>query len=147
MGGYLATITTSAEAEFIDSNFDVNRYWIGGYQLSDAAEPDGGWTWVTGESWGPYTNWYPGEPNNSADDKDFLEVLPFEGVYWNDFPDQMLNYYLVEYDSDPSIVEETVNTVVEEEPVKETVSARDCEMTCWQIYVNEAGNFEFIFWW
>jgi len=20
-------------------------------------------------------------------------------------------------------------------------------MTCWQIYVNEAGNFEFIFWW
>jgi len=26
-------------------------------------------------------------------------------------------------------------------------SVRTHEMTCWQIYVNEEGNFEFIFWW
>jgi len=56
----------------------------------------------------------------------------------------MLNYYLVEYDADPSIVEEeTVSTVVEEEPI----TARDCEMTCWQVWINDDNNFEFIFWW
>ena len=27
------------------------------------------------------------------------------------------------------------------------VWVRTMPMTCWQIYVNEAGNFEFIFWW
>ena len=27
------------------------------------------------------------------------------------------------------------------------VTDRRSPMTCWQIYVNEAGNFEFIFWW
>jgi len=24
---------------------------------------------------------------------------------------------------------------------------RTHDMTCWQVYVNEEGNFEFIFWW
>jgi hypothetical protein len=30
--------------------------WIGGYQDSNASEPEGGWNWVTGEPW-IYTNW------------------------------------------------------------------------------------------
>lgn len=143
MGGYLATITTSAEAGFIGSNFGVNRYWIGGYQLEGSTEPGNGWQWVTGEAWGSYTNWYPGEPNNSSSYEDFLEVLPFEGVYWNDYPNQMLNYYLVEYDADPSIVEEEAfSTDVE----AEQTWVRTMPMTCWQVWINEDNDFQFIFW-
>jgi len=144
MGGYLATITTPEETVFIGSNFGVRRYWIGGYQLEGSTEPGNGWQWVTGEAWGSYTNWHTLEPNNSTYDEDFLEVFPFEGVYWNDYSDRMVNYYLIEYDTDPSIVEEeTVSTVVEEEPI----SARYCEMTCYQVWINEDNKFEFVFWW
>ena len=33
------------------------------------------------------------------------------------------------------------------EEATEPVWVRSMPMTCWQIYVNEEGNFEFIFWW
>jgi len=38
----------------------------------------------------------------------------------------------------------TTSTAAEEST---PVWVRTMPMTCWQIYVNEAGNFEFIFWW
>jgi hypothetical protein len=75
-GGYLATITSAAENDFvfslISSNTDIwaqgtNGFFygpfLGGYQFDDQAEPSGHWQWVTGEPW-EYTNWTAGQPDN-----------------------------------------------------------------------------------
>ena len=58
--GYLATVTSAGEEEFIVDNLgpyvSLIHHWIGGYQTAGSSEPDGGWTWVTGEAW-CYTAW------------------------------------------------------------------------------------------
>ena len=54
VGGYLATITTQGEADFVKTLNDSHNAWIGGYKDSD-------WKWVTGETWS-YTNWNTNEP-------------------------------------------------------------------------------------
>ena len=76
-GAYLATITSAAENDFVfglinsHSEFWQNTAtasigpWIGGIQPDGSSEPNGGWSWVTGEVFG-YANWAPGEPNNSS---------------------------------------------------------------------------------
>jgi hypothetical protein len=64
--GYLATLTSSAESTFVYNNLvNNNQYWtarigpwIGGFKNS------GSWNWVSAEPW-IWTNWQPGEPNNS----------------------------------------------------------------------------------
>jgi hypothetical protein len=69
-GGYLATITSEAENQFVFSIISSPECWrggsgpvFGGVQQKGAKEPDGGWAWVTGESWS-YANWFPGTPDN-----------------------------------------------------------------------------------
>ena len=80
LSGYLATITSAQENEFIRSSFDSqfnNFAWIG---ASDAAT-EGQWLWVTGPETGiqfslvstatapfNYENWGPVEPNNSGNE-------------------------------------------------------------------------------
>lgn len=63
INGYLATVTTTAEQEFLVSNFGgggaINELWVGGYQ--DTEDPDyrenyGGWKWITGEPWNTGTD-------------------------------------------------------------------------------------------
>ena len=65
---YTAAITLPTWYQLID------RYWLGGFQdltSPNYSEPSGGWTWVTGEPWS-YTNWFPGEPNNTGGGEDYL---------------------------------------------------------------------------
>lgn len=65
--GYLASITSAEENEFIWSNFPAvapfigNGYWIGGYQPEDASSADADWTWVSGEPF-VYADWAEGAP-------------------------------------------------------------------------------------
>ncbi|MBF0123757.1 MAG: VCBS repeat-containing protein [Magnetococcales bacterium] len=87
MGGYLATITSSEENKFISSlyNDSSSYYWLGGYQPNPGVgEPNGGWAWVTGESWS-YTNWYSGphsQPDNDGGTEHFLQAVgPSIGFY------------------------------------------------------------------
>ncbi|MFK5892078.1 MAG: hypothetical protein QM504_02535 [Pseudomonadota bacterium] len=67
--GYLATITSSPEANFIASlTFTKTTYLLGGYQTpttdeTTLAEMKADWYWVTGEAW-DFTDWRPSEPNN-----------------------------------------------------------------------------------
>ena len=99
-GGYLATITSQQENDFVyglisgdgDGFFAPmmgNHYgpWIGGYQLPGAPEPAGGWVWVTGEPF-EYTAWAVGEPSQTAGalNEDKLHYLGHGGPepYWND---------------------------------------------------------------
>jgi len=60
--------------------------WLGGYQSDKLAEPDGHWTWDSGEAW-DYTNWAPVEPNNLYSAEDHLHLFGYYalmGTQWND---------------------------------------------------------------
>jgi len=71
-GGHLVAITSQAEQDFLDANFDPtgggNELFIGLYQdTQDPAysENDGGWKWSSGEAL-TFTNWEPTEPSGGA---------------------------------------------------------------------------------
>lgn len=72
-GGYLASITSAAENNFVFglinsapffNSFNGAGPCIGGYQFDELAEPAGHWAWTSGEAWS-YTNWHPVAPNNN----------------------------------------------------------------------------------
>lgn len=125
-GGYLATLTSAAENEFVyDLVKDDPNLWpadsfggngvgpyIGGYQIAGSAEPGGGWAWVTGEEWN-YTNWCPNEPNNSNGGTEaYLHYFwpigtngQVKGPTWNDLADSIplgVRGYIVEYVPEPA---------------------------------------------
>jgi hypothetical protein len=96
-GGYLATLTSEVEHDFVYglvSNpacwHGTSGPWLGGYQPPGALEPSGGWAWITGEPWS-YTRWWPdGQPDDAGGVEDYLDfeggpnqsVHP--GGWWND---------------------------------------------------------------
>lgn len=108
--GYLATITSADENEFVASRLN-GAGWMG---ASDAAT-EGDWKWVGGPEagtsfWsgldansggspvsGRYSSWGDGEPNN-AGDEDCTQYLSGSG-FWNDLPcaGTTLEAYAVEY--------------------------------------------------
>ena len=111
-GGYLATITSQEENDFVFNLINNELYWngncgplLGGYQLPDSIEPDGGWQWVTGEPF-IYTNWLPGNPDNYDGIEHFLHFL--QGPQWNDIGPYgawnsiPLEGYVVEYIPEPA---------------------------------------------
>jgi len=97
--GYLATITSDLEQQFIEDYVLTPEYddpfnklaWIGGVEPQD----DGNWEWITDEPW-DFENWAPGEANDldGADgaSEDYLQMYrcdsPYEYGYrygqWND---------------------------------------------------------------
>jgi len=102
--GYLATVTSQAENDFIKSllQSDARGVRLGG---TDAGT-EGQWRWVTGESFN-YTNWYTGEPNNSNGTEHYLSMLgPVLGSlsgYWSDHNDlshRDIKHYVIEYSSE-----------------------------------------------
>jgi len=79
LGGHLVTINDPAEDAWLVSTFGT-QYWIG---LNDIAV-EGVWVWSSGEPV-TYTNWFPGEPNNSDGTEDAAKIEnrpPF--IAWND---------------------------------------------------------------
>lgn len=94
--GHLATVTSQAENDFITANFP-NPQFLGGFQLDGSVEPNGGWTWLTGEPWA-YTNWAAGEPNNLSGTEKYLEFFA-GGPKWNDISGNDLRTYVVEYET------------------------------------------------
>lgn len=115
VGGYLATITSEEENNFVRDSFlvDGNIFtFLGALQAPGSQEPDGGWYWDNGEPWS-YTNWSFGEPNNSSPlgYEDNVEIYLFDDYRrgrWNDIPNTtqdlggICNSYLVEWDADPN---------------------------------------------
>ena len=82
-GGHLVTINDDAENAWILANFGYisgvgQRIWIG---FNDEAS-EGTFVWSSGEP-ATYTNWNPGEPNNSSGVEDYAEFLGSNGK-WND---------------------------------------------------------------
>jgi hypothetical protein len=89
----LATIHSQAENDFVYNLSNYNQFWhdpthafdsftgpwLGGYQPADSPEPNGDWTWVTGEPW-TYTNWHPNWnggplPEDSDGNADYLHFI------------------------------------------------------------------------
>jgi hypothetical protein len=139
--GHLVTITSQEESLWINSKFNLGGLWIGAYQTP---ETDGlviddkwniDWNWVTGEGW-QFTNWRPGEPNDSSDIEDYGELRSSNGGDWNDNKnDALLAGYIVEYEKKPAA----------HAPHVEPVWVRDSEMKCKQVWVNEDNKFQLSF--
>ena len=114
VGGYLATVTSAAENDFIFALIDDAKYWfmdpadnnegpwLGGYWEDNA------WKWVTGETWS-YTAWDNGEPNNIGSEtrlnyfsNDASSNNPMRQPYWNNVgPTSEMLGYVIEYDTEP----------------------------------------------
>ncbi len=82
LGGNLVTINDALENQWVASRFgQTNFLWIG---FNDA-RIEGTFEWVSGETPG-YTNWAPGEPNNTPPGEDYVNIYPlsFSTGQWND---------------------------------------------------------------
>ena len=91
LGGHLASINDQAEQDFVLSNFGNiagvdRRLWIG---FTDFGS-EGAFYWSDGSS-AKYTNWNPGEPNNSGAVEHYAEMLGSNGK-WNDLNDAGAGY-------------------------------------------------------
>ncbi len=135
--GHLATITSPEESNFIanNGNFLVhNTYWLGG---SDS-DNEGEWNWVTGEEW-DYTNWAGGQPDNGGGAQDYLRWWISEGGTWDDESLGEKYNFLIEY--------EAADKHGQAEKEKPQIWVRNHEFQCWQVWINEANAFEFVFVW
>ena len=154
--GRLATINSQAELDFILNNLGVSRPWLGGFHdTSDPnySEPAGGWAWITGEPF-TFTNWFPGEPNNtsaSGGPEDYLEM--FASGEWNDAEDNHFNthQYLVEWEPvggqigssycGPANLNSTGQAAVISAFGQEEVAANDVRLDAAQMPPNQFGYF------
>lgn len=121
MQGYLATITSASENQFLISS-QFGLAWIGGSdEWNSANETDQNiWKWMDGPEAGQifwnngssvmYSNWAPGEPNNCCGGEDYLQFAWGSGGTWNDHGGPanswQRNGYIVEYSASPNNVPE-----------------------------------------
>ncbi len=128
-GGFLASIQSQGENDFIFSLINNPLYWDGGSgpwfgglqepTSVDYVEPDGGWEW-SNSSVHPsvpydsiflepmsYSNWYGLEPNNSGGYENVTHFCT-EGIslepspYWNDRASNIpCNSFIIEYEVIP----------------------------------------------
>jgi hypothetical protein len=106
--GYLATVTSAAEQNFIFNNVTAASTWFAGTDRGT----EGDWKWVAGPEAGQtfwlngvttiYANWSGGEPNNCCGSENFL-YGNWSGSAWNDIGATQLGY-TVEY----SVINNTV---------------------------------------
>lgn len=134
--GYLATITSSAENDFVTARL-ANAGWMG---ASDAAV-EGAWRWVTGpengtQFWsglsngstvgGNYANWGTGEPNDSSGE-DCGQYLAGGSGKWNDLPcgSTSLPGYVAEFGAPgalPTVVAQNISIVTADVPALTSLS-------------------------
>ena len=104
VGGYLATITSASEQQWVYSNIVSGKghTFLGG--TDEVTE--GVWQWITGEAW-TYSNWAPGDPNNWGGVEHYLLYGGNLGSSWYDIADYELTWnvsaYVIEWNSDPSV--------------------------------------------
>ena len=103
VGGYLVTITSSQENDFVHALVPpMTDVWLGAFQSDASSESDGAWHWVTGETMS-FTRWQPDcDPYNVRDNEIYLSWDNRPGGSWNDVPSSWrLGAFVVEFDSKP----------------------------------------------
>lgn len=110
LGGYLVSITSQAEKNFILSNpaLTAGAPWIG---LSDEFQ-DGTWRWDSGEPLGSFADWCTGEPNGGTAESAAVWSSG-QGGCWTDVvssPMQSLRHGIIEIplDTAQAYVQEAV---------------------------------------
>ena len=95
-GGYLATITSKEENDFIFSRLGGSySLWIGGTDIGH----EGTWSWVNNEPWS-YSNWDVAEPNNSYGNENSLEIAG--NGKWNDNDSDRKFWFSCEWNNENS---------------------------------------------
>ncbi len=87
IGGYLCSIESAEENDFIQQLADRDFVWIGGVKDN----PQKPWRWVSGCPF-KYTNWEPGQPDNSYGPENFMVMAPTGK--WRDYPNDPGKYKL-----------------------------------------------------
>lgn len=83
VGGYLATITSPEENDFLFRYMLQAGYGSAYFGLSDA-QVEGNWVWSNGEKV-EYTNWSDNEPNGESDVEDYgMFYYKYSTGKWND---------------------------------------------------------------
>ena len=120
-GGYLASIGSAAENDFVFGLIDAPRFWLhneteslgpwlGGMQPAGSSEPAGNWRWVGDNQPFDYQKWVPGQPNDwngSVENENrvhywALRSTAARGSTWNDVrASYRLRGFVVEYDTPP----------------------------------------------
>jgi hypothetical protein len=157
MSGYLASVSSAAENEFISTKLG-NNAWLGGsddYQQINAAlgstvyanqsEAEGHWYWVSGPDAGTrisdnngtptpvdgaYTAWASGEPNNAGGEH-YLEIY-VSSQNWNDLPNGPYGFgYVVEYSggTDVNLISLNATKILVFEPTIVRYAVDDDEVT------------------
>ena len=117
--GYLATVTSAAESNFILDIQDnsSNVLWLGGSDDVSQGTSNGTWIWVTGPEAGTifyqggaayngsYVNWESGQPDNTGGGEHYLQFFTNSSTYtpgaWNDRRGGNAYGYIVEYGGMP----------------------------------------------
>lgn len=82
-GGYLATLTSQEENDFVYSYITQQNCESAYFGFSDS-ESEGIWKWCTGEPVS-YTNWHSGEPNKENPNEDYgMLYYKYSDGSWND---------------------------------------------------------------
>jgi len=100
LGGYLACVTTAGENHYLANQLQNQSAYIGGHDK----DRNGTYKWVSGEAFGNYKNWYPGQPNNYQHNQYYIEML--SNGQWNDEYPTRKNEYICEIpcsSSEPTI--------------------------------------------
>ena len=109
-GGHLATITSTAENEFVKSLITEPKLWqrerqdfssgpwIGGFAKANRKKPVDGWKWITGEAWS-FAGWLPGEPSNFLSLETRTHWAFNQTFGWNDTSDAPKLGYVIEIDN------------------------------------------------
>ncbi len=115
-GGHLAVPNTSAKNDFIFSLIDSNQFFMGtvnnngsgpafgGIYTNTVVVPNrtNGWTWENHASWGPFINWFPGQPDNFGGNQNrtcyYSNIPSTPGKTWDDINENDLNVsgYIIE---------------------------------------------------
>jgi hypothetical protein len=102
--GYLVTITSSDEDNFIFNNVPQSNIWFaltdsiteGTWRIDDGPEKGTIVRIGTTNQQGVYNNWAGGEPNNWGGNEDYA-VTKWNGSQWNDLNFNYNNPYVIEY--------------------------------------------------
>lgn len=140
LGGYLATITSTSEQDFIYNNLvsgandPFQECWIGAAQTTCTPEPSCGWQWITGETWG-FTNWDSEKPDNVGGIESNIVMLG--NGSWDDLYALNLKSFICEWTTPQTLLLSVTKTGTGTGTVtsNETTNPKiNCGSTCSALY-------------